>query len=153
MKGANISAQKVGRRSRQCDPDLIDKRQVRASLDEPTAGSIPPNPEQVNPAATGATCQGRIDEICGICLPTHDERVEVFRGHLRLKNRDPEAFGLDDLAGASGGYAAASIKEPATLSAFLAPAVRKGRIAGNPLENAPTERALVDGLRAFGVTA
>ena len=47
------------------------------------------------------TRKGRIDEIYGIYLPTHDERLEIFRIHLGLKNRDPDGFDLDVLAPAT----------------------------------------------------
>ena len=57
------------------------------------------------------TRKGRIDEIYGIYLPTHDERLDILRIHLQLKNRNADGFDLDGLAGATEGYTGADIRE------------------------------------------
>ncbi len=40
--------------------------------------------------------------------------------HLRLKDRDPEAFDLDEVAGATDGYPGADIREVVTMGLKLA---------------------------------
>jgi SpoVK/Ycf46/Vps4 family AAA+-type ATPase len=57
------------------------------------------------------TRKGRIDEIYGIYLPTHDERMDILRIHLGLKGRDADGFDLDGLGGATEGYTGADIRE------------------------------------------
>ena len=57
------------------------------------------------------TRKGRFDELYGVYLPTHTERQEIFGIHLRLRNREPDQFNLDDLAKQSEGYTGADIKE------------------------------------------
>ena len=57
------------------------------------------------------TRKGRIDEIYGIYLPTRDERMEILRIHLGLKNREPDEFDLHELAVATEDYTGADIRE------------------------------------------
>ncbi len=66
------------------------------------------------------TRKGRIDEIYGIHLPTAEERAEIFRIHLGLKDRDPEEFDLDQLAAATGGYTGADVREVVLMGLKLA---------------------------------
>ncbi len=66
------------------------------------------------------TRKGRIDEICGIYLPTAEERAEIFRIHLQLKDRDPDAFDLDKSAAATEGYTGADVREVTVMGLKLA---------------------------------
>ena len=52
MKAADVPAMQVARRFWQCDPDLGSQRQVRASFDEPTAGSVPRTPNESSAVPT-----------------------------------------------------------------------------------------------------
>ena len=88
------------------------------------------------------TRKGRIDEIYGIYLPTQPERVEIFRIHLGLKNRNPEAFDLEALADATEGYTGADVKEVATLGLKLAFHAGKELSIEHLLESAPEIRPL-----------
>ncbi len=78
-----------------------------------TANDVPRLPPEF-------TRKGRIDEVFGIHLPTAEERAEIFRIHLRLKGRDPEEFGLNQLADATEGYTGADIREVVTMGLKLA---------------------------------
>ncbi|MCP4594336.1 MAG: hypothetical protein GY842_26705 [bacterium] len=66
------------------------------------------------------TRKGRIDEIYGIYLPDQDERAEILRIHLGLKDRDPDQFDLDAVAEAAEGYTGADIKEVVLMGLKLA---------------------------------
>jgi SpoVK/Ycf46/Vps4 family AAA+-type ATPase len=66
------------------------------------------------------TRKGRFDELYGVYLPTHAERQEIFGIHLRLRERKPAEFDLDQLAKATEGYTGADIKEVVQLSLKLA---------------------------------
>ena len=66
------------------------------------------------------TRKGRIDEIYGVYLPTIQERREILAIHLRLKNRDPDAFDIDTLAAGTDGYTGADIKEVVTMGLKIA---------------------------------
>ena len=57
------------------------------------------------------TRKGRFDEVFGVHLPTHEERVEIFSIHLHLRGRKAEDFDLERLAKQSEGYTGADIKE------------------------------------------
>ena len=57
------------------------------------------------------TRKGRFDELYGVYLPTHEERVDIFGIHLRLRHRDADDFDVDRLAKQSEGYTGADIKE------------------------------------------
>ena len=88
------------------------------------------------------TRKGRIDEIYGIRLPTQPERVDIFRIHLGLKNRDPLKFDLAALSEATEGYTGADVKEVATLGLKLAFHAGKELSTGHLLEAAPEIRPL-----------
>jgi len=88
------------------------------------------------------TRKGRIDEIYGIYLPTHPERVDIFRIHLGLKSRDPLKFDLEALAEATEGYTGADVKEVVTLGLKLAFHAGKEVATGHLLEAAPEIRPL-----------
>ena len=55
--------------------------------------------------------KGRLDEIFFVDLPSREERVEVFRIHLRRRRRDPAGFNLKALAEASSDFSGAEIEE------------------------------------------
>ncbi len=55
--------------------------------------------------------KGRFDEIFFVDLPTADERVTIFRIHLRLRKQDPEQFDLNTLADATNGFSGAEIEQ------------------------------------------
>lgn len=64
--------------------------------------------------------KGRFDEIFFIDLPTHEERKEIFRAHLRKRKRDPAAFDLDALARASEGFSGAEIEQAVVSALYTA---------------------------------
>jgi SpoVK/Ycf46/Vps4 family AAA+-type ATPase len=66
------------------------------------------------------TRKGRFDELYGVYLPTHAERQEIFRIHLKLRKREPGAFDVDQLARQTEGYTGADIKEVVQLGLKLA---------------------------------
>jgi len=55
--------------------------------------------------------KGRLDEIFFVDLPSHDERLEIFRIHIAKRGRDTAAFDLAALAGASTSFSGAEIEE------------------------------------------
>ncbi|MFO0586505.1 MAG: AAA family ATPase [Polyangiaceae bacterium] len=55
--------------------------------------------------------KGRFDEIFFVDLPSESERAEIFRIHLREKQRDPAAFDVDALASLSAGFSGAEIEQ------------------------------------------
>ena len=54
--------------------------------------------------------KGRFDEIFFIDLPSKNERIDIFRIHLRKRKRDPENFDLTRLADATPGFSGAEIE-------------------------------------------
>lgn len=55
--------------------------------------------------------KGRVDEIFFVDLPTHGEREEILRIHLKKKNRDPDLFNIQKLAEESKGFSGAELAE------------------------------------------
>jgi AAA+ superfamily predicted ATPase len=55
--------------------------------------------------------KGRFDEIFFVDLPSENERREIFRIHLSMRRRDPEAFDLGALAQQASGFSGAEIEE------------------------------------------
>lgn len=55
--------------------------------------------------------KGRLDEIFYVDLPNAAERFEIFRIHLRKRQRNPELFELGTLVEHSGGFSGAEIEE------------------------------------------
>jgi ATP-dependent 26S proteasome regulatory subunit len=62
--------------------------------------------------------KGRLDEIFYVDLPDFEERKEIFRIHLRKRQRKPENFDLDRLAQLSEGFNGAEIEEAVVSSLF-----------------------------------
>ena len=54
--------------------------------------------------------KGRFDEIFFIDLPSKNERIDIFRIHLRKRKRNPEDFDLTRLADATPGFSGAEIE-------------------------------------------
>jgi len=61
--------------------------------------------------------KGRFDEIFFVDLPTRDERMAIFRIHLRLRKQNADNFDLAALADATEGFSGAEI-EQAVISAL-----------------------------------
>ncbi|HEU0039574.1 MAG TPA: AAA family ATPase, partial [Verrucomicrobiae bacterium] len=55
--------------------------------------------------------KGRLDEIFFVDLPRRDERLEIFRIHLKKRGRDAAQFDLAALADASSNFSGAEIEE------------------------------------------
>jgi ATP-dependent 26S proteasome regulatory subunit len=55
--------------------------------------------------------KGRFDEIFFVDLPAQAEREEIFAIHLRKRKRDPERFGLPELARRTDGFSGAEIEQ------------------------------------------
>jgi len=61
--------------------------------------------------------KGRFDEIFFIDLPSAEERKEIFKIHLKKRNRDPKLFDINTLINKSQGFSGAEI-ESAIISAL-----------------------------------
>lgn len=55
--------------------------------------------------------KGRFDEIFFVDLPCEEARRGILEIHLRRRHRDPAAFDLDELVGATAGYSGAEIEQ------------------------------------------
>jgi len=55
--------------------------------------------------------KGRLDEIFFIDLPSRKERTEIFNIHLRIRNRDPEKFDIEQLVSDSVGFSGSEIEQ------------------------------------------
>jgi hypothetical protein len=55
--------------------------------------------------------KGRLDEIFFVDLPRRDERLDIFRIHLKKRGRDAAQFDLAALADASSNFSGAEIEE------------------------------------------
>ncbi len=64
--------------------------------------------------------KGRFDEIFFVDLPALAERREIFSIHLRKRNRDPDAYDLDELARLSVGFSGAEIEQVVVSALFTA---------------------------------
>jgi SpoVK/Ycf46/Vps4 family AAA+-type ATPase len=60
--------------------------------------------------AAEQTRQGRFSHIVFVDLPTMEDRREIFAVHLRKRERDPDAFDLDELAKVTDGFSGAEIE-------------------------------------------
>lgn len=101
--------------------------------------------------------QGRFSHIVFVDLPTREDRREIFGVHLRKRKRDPAAFDLDELAGATEGFSGAEIES--TVKAGLLHAFMDGErhvetrdIVGGAKQIQPTsvmKREQIDSLRQW----
>jgi len=55
--------------------------------------------------------KGRFDEIFFVDLPDDIERREIFRIHLKMRNRNPENYNIDTLVKKSSAFSGAEIEE------------------------------------------
>ncbi len=55
--------------------------------------------------------KGRFDEVFFVDLPTDEERVEIFRIHLRRRGIDPDKFDLERLKKFTRGWSGAEIEQ------------------------------------------
>jgi SpoVK/Ycf46/Vps4 family AAA+-type ATPase len=64
--------------------------------------------------------KGRFDEIFFLDLPTTEEREEIFKVHLRKRNRLPQDYDIERLAKESAGNTGAEIEQAVIDAMFLA---------------------------------
>lgn len=67
--------------------------------------------------------KGRFDEIFFIDLPSEEERIEIFKIHLKKRNRPPENFDTASMAKAAENFSGAEIEQviiSALFDAFVA---------------------------------
>jgi SpoVK/Ycf46/Vps4 family AAA+-type ATPase len=55
--------------------------------------------------------KGRFDEVFFVDLPLDDERLDIFRVHLRRRGVDPSGFNLDPLKKFTKGWTGAEIEQ------------------------------------------
>ena len=55
--------------------------------------------------------KGRFDEIFFVDLPDAEERCEILRIHLELRDQDPASFDLHALSAATDGFSGAEIEQ------------------------------------------
>ncbi len=55
--------------------------------------------------------KGRFDEVFFVDLPHGDERLEIFRIHLRRRGADPSALGLERLVAMTEGWTGAEVEQ------------------------------------------
>jgi SpoVK/Ycf46/Vps4 family AAA+-type ATPase len=100
--------------------------------------------------------KGRFDEIFFVDLPEAAARVEIYRLQIASRKRDPEAFDLEMLATASGGFSGAEIEQVVVSALYAAYAedrelttadLRAEIEKTNPLSMTMSEK--IDDLRAW----
>ena len=64
--------------------------------------------------------RGRFDEIFFLDLPTDEERLEIFKVHIRKRKRDPEKFDIAKLVAKSEGYVGAEIEQAIIDAMYIA---------------------------------
>jgi len=79
--------------------------------------------------------KGRFDEVFFVDLPLDDERVEIFRVHLRRRGVDPATFNVERLIRFTKGWTGAEI-EQCVVSAFTAARLQDRDINDEDLLNA-----------------
>jgi SpoVK/Ycf46/Vps4 family AAA+-type ATPase len=55
--------------------------------------------------------KGRFDEVFFVDLPIEEERIEIFKIHLRRRGEDPGSFNLEQLIEFTNGWAGAEIEQ------------------------------------------
>ena len=63
--------------------------------------------------------KGRFDEIFFVDLPSKEEREEIFKIHIKNRNRDYNDFNLDELTTESIGFSGAEIEEAINEGLYL----------------------------------
>jgi SpoVK/Ycf46/Vps4 family AAA+-type ATPase len=71
--------------------------------------------------------KGRFDEVFFVDLPTDDERLEIFRIHLKRRGEDPERFRLEQMTEFTIGWNGAEVEQ------CVVSALTKARLAERPL--------------------
>ena len=79
--------------------------------------------------------KGRFDEVFFVDLPLDDERVEIFRVHLRRRGIDPAQFNLDSVKKFTKGWTGAEI-EQCVISALTAAHLQDRTLTETDLFNA-----------------
>jgi AAA+ superfamily predicted ATPase len=100
--------------------------------------------------------KGRFDEVFFVDLPLDDERVDIFKVHLRRRGVDPEQFNLERMKRFTKGWSGAEI-EQCVVSAFTAARLEDREVADDDLLNAAssivplskTMKEQVDHIRAW----
>jgi AAA+ superfamily predicted ATPase len=100
--------------------------------------------------------KGRFDEVFFVDLPLDDERVEIFRVHLRRRGADAETFNLQRLIRFTKGWTGAEI-EQCVVAAFTAARLQDRELNDEDLLNATatvvplskTMKEQVDHIRAW----
>ena len=64
--------------------------------------------------------KGRFDEIFFVDLPTPEERAEILRIHLRLRNQDPSAFDVEQVVVVTAGFSGAELEQVVIAAALQA---------------------------------
>ncbi|MBN1445239.1 MAG: AAA family ATPase [Candidatus Omnitrophica bacterium] len=103
--------------------------------------------------------KGRFDEIFFIDLPSTEERAEIFKIHLRKRNRKPENFDVGAMAGASFNFSGAEIEQAVISALFDAFTENRELTSGdiiNSIKNsvplALTMSETINGLRQWAET-
>jgi hypothetical protein len=78
--------------------------------------------------------KGRFDELFFVDLPNEDERLDIYRIHLRKRGVDPEALGIDRLKQFTRGWTGAEI-EQCVVSALTTARLENREISGDDLVN------------------
>jgi SpoVK/Ycf46/Vps4 family AAA+-type ATPase len=100
--------------------------------------------------------KGRFDEVFFVDIPLDDERVEIFKIHLRRRGVDPASFNLERLKRFTKGWTGAEI-EQCVVSAFTAARLADRTVTDDDLLNATanvvplskTMKEQVDHIRAW----
>src|SRR5262249_18456166 len=79
--------------------------------------------------------KGRFDEVFFVDLPLDDERLEIFRVHLRRRGIDPSAFEMEPLKKFTKGWTGAEI-EQCVVSALTTTQLENRELTDNDLYNA-----------------
>jgi SpoVK/Ycf46/Vps4 family AAA+-type ATPase len=100
--------------------------------------------------------KGRFDEVFFVDLPLDDERVQIFRVHLKRRGADPDKFNLERLVRFTKGWTGAEV-EQCVVSAFTAARLQDREVDDEDLLNATasvvplskTMKEQVDHIRAW----
>lgn len=78
--------------------------------------------------------KGRFDEVFFVDLPGEDERIEIFKIHLRRRGIDPERFELDRLRQFTRGWTGAEV-EQCVVSSLTSAKLAERELTGDDLLN------------------